>query len=404
MNSLQHLIISTVLFLATSLTSITLQIPKGISPYAFQDVHQLFSLLQSGELPITKWIRMVNPGVNTLEANEGSIDLSCEQIPQAARDRCANAWIDYRHGALNFFNGTLCRLNNETTAGVENVLCHFRKSLGVKVDLNSLPLTAQKVFGPVTVHVTVTFPTENWALDQGYQAKGSVTVNGSLYMVLYWGGQNNRSKGFMIEGFVDQGLAGSRAAYTQWDLTDPTNQVVKLFHADFSSSGRYLTNPLKSATSYRGDAAIYGAVNFNAETSEVTTQVVLIEQQRNGSNEFGCFRMFAAGKKNGRMVIAKTENALKNLGQSVFSGDQDFHNMDGIVLTDSTKTAPYEGQILNSAISIGTVLHQSLDSNPFHISCSDLNQLGDSNPEQLFSSARPSLVDFNKSVIDVFSN
>lgn len=254
------------LAIITFLLAIQAKMPNDVSTKAFVKfkLNQMHDQLSRGELPITPFINAINAGTPAF-AGEG--DPSCEK-QDSVRTKCMSAWTDYAHGALKYFNGTLCRFNNETAAEVENTLCHFRKSMGIKVDLNSLPLSSTKSFGDKTVVVEIVAPSESWAVSAGYQAKGTVTVNGSQYMVLYWGGKESKTKGFMIEGHVSNGLGGNRAGYLTWDLSDENAQYVKMYHANFPS-GTYLGTAAKSGTNYRGDAAIYGQLNFNKTTSAV---------------------------------------------------------------------------------------------------------------------------------------
>lgn len=399
------------LSLLVFILAVELKIPEQVSSKAFVKfkLHQMHEQLQKGELPITPFMNMVNmvsPGQLSVAAGEG--DPSCEK-QDSVRLKCFSAWSDYQHGALKYFNGTLCRFNNETAAEVENVLCHFRKSMGINVDLNNLPLSASKTFGSMTVVVDIIVPTEAWAVSAGYQAKGTVTVNGSEYMVVYWGGKEAKSKGFMIEGHVANGLGGNRAGYLTWDLTDEAAQSVKIYHANFPS-GSYLSSASKQSTSYRGDAAIYGALSFNKTTSAVSTQIIMIEEQRmqgvpvigGTAGQFGCFRMYSSGIKNAEVTVAKTKDLLMGTGHAVSSSSLQLDDMDGVTLQDATTTENGTGTQHSNQAALETKFAVNANASVFNISCSSLNNAGGSGASNLFSSSRTSMVDFTKAVADVF--
>lgn len=383
--------------------AVNMSIPRDADTKAYVKfkMNQLLEKLNQGELPIEPYLRMVSAG-SPVFAEGGGGDPSCEK-QDSVRAKCSAAWNGtYLHGALGYFNGTLCRFNNETAAEVENVLCHFRKSMGINVDLNSLPVSATKTFGNMTVVVDIAAPTDAWATALGYQAKGTVTVNGSVYMVLYWGGKEEKSKGFMIEGYQDGGLGGRRAGYMAWDLTNSDSQWVKMYKANFPS-GAYLTSAAKSATSYRGDAAIYGAISFNKSTSAVSAQVVLIEEQRFGgtAGSFGCFRMYSAGTKNGQITVAKTQNSFGGSGHSVGHSVKILNEMDGVTLTDSVSTADGTGTSLTTQGALETAL--GVSGNVFHVSCANLSAGTSSSGASIFATS-VSMVDFTKALADIFPN
>lgn len=357
----------------------------------------LMAELKQGKLPIFKWLEKIQPESQNALA-EG--DSSCEALTSTARSTCSAAWTDYAHGALKYFNGTLCRLNKESTAEVENVLCHFRKSMGIKVDLASLPVTATKTFNSKTIVVTVAAPTETFATSAGYQAKGTVTVNGSTYMVLYWGGSGSSTKGFMIEGYVSGGLGDKRANYVTWDLTNTSSQFVKMHAASFPS-GTYLNSAAKTGGSYRGDAAVYGQVTYNSSTKVVTTQVVMIEEQRSGgtAGQFGCFKMYASGTKDGTVTVAKTQNSMGGTGHATNAGSKQLSEMDGVTLTDSKTTANGTGTTISTQSGLESALGVSSSANVFAVSCNDILSAGSSG--NIFSTGT-TFVDFTKTQSAVF--
>ncbi|MBN8536210.1 MAG: hypothetical protein J0M15_04120 [Deltaproteobacteria bacterium] len=374
------------------------RMPEDVSTKAFVrfKLNQMHEQLVRGELPITPFLNAITAGSPAFA--EG--DTSCEK-QEAVRIKCLAAWTDYAHGALKYFNGTLCRFNNETAADVETTLCHFRKSMGIKVDLASLPVSATKTFGGKTIVVEIVAPTESWAVAAGYQAKGTVTVGGTQYMLLYWGGKDTQTKGFMVEGYDANGIGGNRAGYLTWDLTNDNAQFVKMYRANFPS-GSYLGSAAKTSTSYRGDASIYGQLNFNKSTSAVSTQVIMIEEQRAGgtAGQFGCFRMYSSGTKGAQVTVAKTQNSLGGTGHSVSSTSLQLDSMDGVTLTDAVGTANGTGTSLSSQSALETAL--GVSGSVFKVSCADINNAGGASSTYLFSSSRTQKVDFAKTVTDVF--
>jgi hypothetical protein len=358
----------------------------------------ILSELQSGNLPIFKWLNLIQ--AEGQFANAQSSDSSCDALTTTARTTCASAWSDYAHGALKYFNGTLCRFNKESTAEVDNILCHFRKSMGIKVDLAALPLTATKTFNSKTVSVSIVTPTEAFATSAGYQAKGTVTVNGSTYMVLYWGGSGSSTKGFMIEGNGSGGIGEKRANYVTWDLTTSTAQSVKMYSTSFPS-GTFLTTASKTGSSYRGDSAVYGQVTFNATTKAVSTQVVILEEQRSGgtAGQFGCFRMYSTGIKDASVTITKTKDSFSGSGHATNSSSRKLDDMDGIVLTDSKTTPNFTGTAITTQSGLETALGVGTNADVFAVSCNTLFTAGSAS--NIFSTAT-SFVDFTKTLSSVF--
>lgn len=358
----------------SSVSNEKIQYNKAINQKASLD--QMLSQFRSGSIPL--------PGGLKLELNksfaQGVGDASCEALMSDAWTACDAMWTTYDHGALKYFNNSLCWLNRGATSNVENVLCHFSKSMGINPDKNALPQTITKEdFGDLAldISVTVSEPTEQFAIDAGYDAKGVVTVDGNQYMVLYWGGTGSASKGFMIEGDV-AGLGGDRANYTQWDLTGDV-QTVKLISADYPS-GTYLSD---AGAGDRGDHVIFGSVSYNKTNDAVSTQTVLVSNARGDQDgSWGCFKMYASGTKNGNIVVAKTRDQVSgdnfnNTGHAWTSTALDLTDMDGVNLVDDPATANGTGNLggadaatmqsnVEAALGIGA------GANVFEKSCNDL--------------------------------
>lgn len=352
-------------------------------------MEQLLNQFRSGKIPL--------PGGMNLELNKSFAqvgDPSCETAGEAAWTLCNNMWTTYDHGALKYFNNSLCWLNRGATSQVENVLCHFTRSMGINPDKNALPQTITKTFGALTISVTVSAPAEAFATAAGYDAKGVVTVDGNTYMVLYWGGTGSSSKGFMIEGDV-AGLGGDRANYTQWDLTGNT-QTVKLISADYPS-GTYLSNV---ASGDRGDNAIYGSVSYVKSSDAVTTQMVLVANKRgaDAGTGFGCFKMYASGTKGGTMIVAKTKDAFGASGHLVGDAALTLADMDGVTLTDDPATVNGTGTAHANQAAVETALGIGGGTAVFEKSCSDLDTAETAGVFQTASTA----VNFTYGPTDVF--
>lgn len=305
-------------------------------------------------------------GVPAAFAGEGSS--ACDAKIQDAFTSCGRMWNGssaggYEHGALKFFNNTLCTLNKGFPAMAEVALCHFVNDMGMKPDKAALPQVIEKSFEGRTVSLVVEAPTESFATSAGYDAKGTVSIDGKTFMALYWGGSKDSSKGFMVQsanGFNSQ----KNPMYIQWDRTGG-DQFVKVFGARYGSS--YLGS---SAANGEGDEAIFGRASYNKSTGAVSTQTVLVSARRGSEDpaQFGCFRMFASGTKGGNMVIAKTDNATGNTGHSTTSTFTDATEMDAAELTDAPGTANGTGNISgNSGGNFGGKLTVSFDKNCYAV-------------------------------------
>ena len=361
------------------------------------------SSLRKGSLPFRAAGALFS--IDLAQANEPG-DASCNQIGQAAWSSCNAKFTDYQHGALGYFNNSLCVLNKGFPSAVETTLCHFAKSMGINPDKSALPQTISKVFGTKTIVVTVEVPTEAFATAAGYDAKGTVTEDGSTLMVIYWGGSGTSSKGFLIDGAGASGsmIGGKRASYIHWDLTVET-QTIKVLVSEFAS-GTYLSSAAASAGAARGDSALYGRASYNKTTNEISTQMVFIQEQRSGgtAGSFGCFKMYAAGTKGGTMVIAKTKNSLSGPGHATGSTTKNLTDMDGMSGVDSTSTANGTGNYSGASdaaiqANVEAGLGITANANVFDKSCSDVYNAGGSGGA--FSTAS-SVASFTASPSSVF--
>ncbi|MEO5970179.1 MAG: hypothetical protein ABIQ95_09650 [Bdellovibrionia bacterium] len=289
------------------------------------------------------YFSMIDSNINIFKdaLAEDTGNAECNTKSQTAWAGCFTKNSTYAHGALNYFNHTLCILNQGFPSQVETSLCHFSKSLSMTPNKAALPTTVTKTFGGKTIVLTVENPTEAFATTAGYDAKGTVKINGTTFMVLYWGGTDALTKGFMISGAATGMGANSvkNPSYIQWDRTVSTAQFVKVFVANYATA--YLTSfsSMSSTTPMGGDRAMYGHATYDAITKAVTAQTVSIEAQRGGATTTaGCFKMYATGIKDGAISIAKTRNSFSLTGHALADTSKDGTDMDAAVLTDSAST------------------------------------------------------------------
>lgn len=251
--------------------------------------------------------------------------------------------------------------------------------MGIDPNKAALPQTITKTFGTKTIVVSVVVPTESFAVTAGYDAKGTVTEDGTTLMVLYWGGSGTTSKGFLIDGAAAAGsmIGGKRASYILWDLSGAA-QTIKVLTTELPS-GTYLATAT-GASGARGDSVLYGRATFNNTTNAISTQMVMIQEQRTGGTpgSFGCFKMYASGTKDGSMVIAKSKNAFGGTGHTVGSTLKNLTDMDGMTGVDSTTTANGTGNYTGGSdaaiqANVETGLGIGAGANVFDKSCNDLN-------------------------------
>ena len=276
-------------------------------------------------------------------------DPSCETAFSAAWTDADGAWTEYSHGALQYFNYYFRFLNGVVLADPENVLCHFKKSMGIDPVAVG---THTKTFGASTINVVIETPGEAWATDYTY--KGSVYVgavsDSNWYMSIWWAGNATSSKGYLITGAKDL-MGGTEAMlnYIRWDNTS-TDQIIKVYMTHLDTTGTYLQTAASSTSDGWGDMALYGGISYNSSTKAVTVQQVMIENQRvssGGTNgQWGCFRMIAVEPKNGTITAPTdarggTGHATNNATTAVTTANQ----MDAVTLVDATTTANGTGAL-----------------------------------------------------------
>ena len=150
---------------------------------------------------------LLNFYFNKANAEEGQVgDSSCDGANLTAVE---NALPNYQHGALSHFNQTLYQINDINAANVQNVFCHFDKSMGIVADLSNLSSGSQtetKTFGDITVKVTI----EESSIT-GYAAKATVSVTPPSgteqnYMVIHWGYADGTDLASIPDTNINKGL------------------------------------------------------------------------------------------------------------------------------------------------------------------------------------------------------
>lgn len=345
-------------------------------------------------------------------------DQSCETEYEA---KTSLTLPNYAHGALSHYSRMFYLISKVFPADTENALCHFVRSMGMKPDLSALPqLDITKVFGSVTVELDVEVPDESWATGV-YDARGTVYVNGTKYMVLWWAKASGdtdgtKTKGFMLEGSngisdaasaaslqANEGgddRSGKRVTAVRWDLTDDSAQTSEVVAAKWSSTYDGFAEAIADNDSSIG--AIWGKVVYNNSTSSsirktavgrnarnlllqnlsnpkgFTVQVSTIEVRDEGGNVPKGYRMAGSGTlkfvestADANVSVAKEDSAI-----ALTNSDKDSTGMSGVSLPNSVDTAnACQG---NNVANCSTLTASELEAvvGTFRYSIQDLAQLG----------------------------
>lgn len=299
----KKLFIAGILTLATSLTSLHIQLPQNKE--------------QKPEINLSLPFSFAAPG-------------NCSAIiTDALNGEPSEA--NYADAILLHIHRQLFHFNRIETADVEFVFCHLIHSLGMSPNLESLPQHNSISRDGYTVTLDVTEPTENFAVSSGYKAKAVVSYNDSVFLTMWWTGNDTGSKGYLIQG--DNPLvndAKKRLKYLQWDRSS-SQQSIKLFSTLFKTS--FLT---ETDTSYHlGDRAHYARANYNTETKVLSGHSVEIRQGF-VTNQLGCYRTMIDGTI-GTVISAYRSN--NGAPESLVSTVTDGSGMDGIANIEDSATA-----------------------------------------------------------------
>lgn len=267
---------------------------------------------------------------------------SCREIMQAVIDGQPKDGA-YADKVLDHLHRELYRFNKIETSDVEMVFCRLNKVMGMSPDLTALPQTLTKT-DPLgaTITATVTAPTESWATAAGYEAKVEVKRDSTVFMTMWWAGNGDSSKGYIIQGNNPMHSDGNtRLRYAQWDRTS-ADQTLKFFGTQFATS--YLTTATGAATSKTGgDAAVYGTMTFNSSTNAITTHQVMIRAGNTAqtASALKCVRTYFTGTLGGTISGYRP---AKGVMEDTTVTHTDGTGMDGVKnVTDSVSTTDHSG-------------------------------------------------------------
>lgn len=295
----------------------------------------------------------------------------------------------YTAPALDHIHRQLYRFNRVESADIELIFCRLVNHLGMNPDLTSLPQSISKSRDGHTVVLDVTVPTETWATTLGYEAKATITYDSTQFLAMWWSGNSESSKGFLIQGANPMHPDGIKhLKYAQWDRTT-VDQNIKIYATAFQTN--YLTEPNypdpMNPTRPGGDRAHFGRASYNTTTKAVTAQTVEVRQDRNTPTNFICVKTQMSGNIDGNMSAYRP-----NLGTPdvVTDTHTDGTNMDGASgIVDSASTAANSGTYDAAPATLPAA---------FDYSCANINTAGTSGAFQ------GNQVNFSASPTDIFPN
>lgn len=288
---------------------------------------------------------------------------------------------DYLNGVLDHLHMELYRANKIQSGDIEMIFCRLGKVLGVSPDLTSLPQTYEKTDPRgSTVKVVVETPTEDWAIAAGYEAKASISNDGTQFMALWWAGSQDASKGYVIQGSNPmQTDTTKRLRYAQWDKTTE-NQSMKVLATSFATS--FLGSVTGAADSKTGgDNAHFARLNYNTTSKAVTAQAVEIRGGRKATTAFKCVRTYFTGTLGGTIdgwrpakgteeTVDETSKGSDSAGTGSGCTEENSSTATNcgldseLALVDSKTTADKSGTI---------DVTKKLDATTFDYSCNDVN-------------------------------
>lgn len=327
------------------------------------------------------------------------------EAPAASTDKCFEAFKAVVDGApakdtwaepiLDHLHDELYRFNKIQTADVELIFCRLTSILGVEPNLSQLPETITKT-DPLggTIVLTVSAPTESFATTLGYTAKAEITHNGTTFMTVWWAGNADSSKGYVIQGSNPMESDGNtRLRYAQWDLTT-TTQVVKILATQFAST--YLGSAAASSTSKTGgDHAIFARLSYDTASKAITAQDIEIRASKSDATTLKCVRTYFTGTLDGTIAgYRPAKGTPEDVTETSTGGASNGSGLglDGETgLVDSKTTAKDSGtKSPGSALARGT----------FDYSCADLD--GAATASNTFSPFAGGTVSYTKAPTDIF--
>ena len=292
---------------------------------------------------------------------ENADDEERHDAPDERHSLCHAAAQEYTHGALKFFNGQLCVLNVQFPGIAEQVLYKIFK-MGLDPDLTALDDDGtatdlpEKTFRTKTITGTLQKVVSPDTFADAYDYRAEVKMDGDTFVVIYWSGSGESSKGFLIKG--GEGFRNANEGlYIKWDRTTE-EQSVQVLGARMGS-GVY-------ASDGQQDRSIFGEATFNTETSAVTVQMTEIGPKRaaeSASTTPACWLMYGSGTKDGDIVMNKSHNDFSASGNSLASTVKDGSSgtMDRAEIVDDVDTENGTGNFTTAS---GVALKYS---------CADLN-------------------------------
>ncbi len=264
---------------------------------------------------------------------------------------CGAAAAAYTHGALQFFNGQICRINVMFPGIAEEFLNKLITKMNLDPDVEALPSDGtMEAFDPKTVLTKeITGGAQKVVAPDTfagtYDYKATIEVDGVTASVLYWSGTGETTKGAFIHAGKGFGRTKKELLYIKWDRTT-ADQYVGVLGARIADGSTFAANG-------QTDAAIFGEASFNATTKVMTVQATEIGQARGASSSSttpACWLMYGVGVKDGEVDMAKTQDSDNATGTNIASTDQDGTGMDSAQnLADSATTANGTGNVSNTA-------------------------------------------------------
>jgi hypothetical protein len=291
----------------------------------------------------------------------GATNSSCDTI---VKDAVSQEPLDgiYADTRLNQFHRQLFRFNKMESADIEMVFCYLVNRLGMDPDLTNLPQDISKVYNGHTINLAVTTASESWATSLGYAAKLVGRFDSRVILTLWWSGNGETTKGYLIQGenpLQNDGL--QHLKYLQWDRTS-TEQSINLYSTTFKSS--YLSepnyiNPVDS-TKVGGDRVHYARASYNSDSKLSSGQSIEIRQDRNDSSLFSCIKTQFSGQVGaGISIFWPMTGAPASVTDTYVDGTQ----MDGVLnITDDVSTPQGSGSVDGAPVTLPAAFDYSCNS------------------------------------------
>lgn len=339
---------------------------------------------------------------------------SCEERLSNVIEFCDSLSSSYINNSLSYFNEFLCNNHHQSNAYLEYAFCIFREELKLSFDPEQLPQTVEKSYQDKNLEIVISNISNVQLLNYGYLYEIHIKLEDVDFIRLYLGYNSTsttfdpgQTKGFMIQGYILDNFLGTRASYTQWDLTSQV-QSIKSYYLLFESFN-FLQDPTLNSNTQ--DQIFYTRVLYDKNSMNGHIQSVEIRPQKFtvSPTNFACYKIFALGTKNGNMLIAKTRDDylsdnFSRLGHDLNSTATSVNDMDGVCLVDKDSTSNQSGSLKNSGNdydnwedNIENVMGVQINAPIMDLTCFNLNLAHSAGG--LLASA-PFSSDFNQSFVD----